>query len=113
MSVSNPIIAAKSRTRKNTRMVVGKITSVEPPETRVFVKDGVLQSEEQLPEIEGQMLFYRPPNSGQTVIMFVVVDYDGEGTLRWAPVVPNTVPIDFRSGKPKDPLYDFYGLHAS
>lgn len=35
------------------------------------------------------------------------------GKLSWAPVVPNTVPIDLRSGKPKDPLYNFYGLHAS
>ena len=94
-------------------MVVGKITGTEPPNTRIYSLDGVLQIEEQNPEREGQMLFYQAPNSGQTVIMYVVVDYDGQGTLRWAPVVPNTIPVDPRSGKPKDPLYDFYGLHSS
>ena len=113
MTVSKPIIVAPSRTRQQVRMVVGKITSTEPPKTRTYSLNGVLQIEEQNPEREGQMLFYQAPNSGQTVIMYVVVDYDGQGTLRWAPVVPNTIPFDPRSGKPKDPLYDFYGLHAS
>ena len=113
MTVSKPIIVAKSRTRQDTRMVIGKITSVEPPGERIYSEGGLIRTDEQLPEIEGQMLFYKPYNSGGNVIMFVVVDYDGEGTLQWAPVVPNTVPIDLRSGKPKDPLYDFYGLHAS
>ncbi len=94
-------------------MVVGEITGTEPPNDRVYSLNGVLQIEEQNPEREGQMLFYQAPNSGQTVVMYVVVDYDGLGTLKWAPVVPNTVPIDPRSGKPKDPLYDFYGLYAS
>ena len=94
-------------------MVVGKITGTEPPEQRIYSLNGSPQIEEQNPEREGQMLFYQAPNAGQNVIMYVVVDYDGQGTLRWAPVVPNTVPVDPRSGKPKDPLYDFYGLHAS
>ena len=113
MTVSRPIIVAPSQTRKEVRMVVGRITSTEPPNSRTTVVDGATVVIDQSPEREGQMLFYRPPNSGQNVIMYVVVDYDGQGTLQWAPVVPNTVPIDLRSGKTKDPLYDFYGLHAS
>lgn len=113
MTVSKPIIVAPSKSRQETRMVIGRITGTEPPLQRRNVINGVLVFESQDPRREGQMLFYQAPNSGQTVIMYVVVDYDGQGTLQWAPVVPNTIPIDPRSGKPKDPLYDFYGLHAS
>ena len=113
MTVSKPIIVAPSKSREEARMVVGKITGTAPPNKRRYNDNGTLVYENQDPEIEGQMLFYRAPNSGQNVIMYVVVDYDGQGTLRWAPVVPNTAAVDLRTGKPKDPLYDFYGLHSS
>jgi hypothetical protein len=112
MSISNPIIVAPTKTRRSIGMTVGHITSAIPPDSRVYVdKDGLVQAETQLPEREGQMLFYQ--GDGGQIIMYVVVDFDQQGTLQWAPVVPNTVPIDPRSGKPKDPLYNFYGLHAS
>ena len=113
MTISRPIIVAPSKARQDVRMVVGQITGTAPPEPRRFVQNGLLAVLPQDPEREGQMLFYQAPDSGQNVIMYVVVNYDGQGTLQWAPVVPNTVAIDPRSGKPKDPLYDFYGLYAS
>ena len=112
MTVHKPIIVAPSKTRQQVRMVIGKITATEPPNTRFYVLDGEVVAESQEAEREGQMLFYQASNSGQNVIMYVAVDYDGQGTLQWAPVVPNTIAFDPRSGKPKDPLYDFYGLHA-
>lgn len=113
MTVSKPIVAAPSKSRAATRMVIGKITGTEPPGTRFYVANGGIALDAQAPEREGQMLFYQAPNSGQNVIMYVVVDYDGQGTLQWAPVVPNTIAVDLRTGKPKDPLYDFYGLHSA
>lgn len=113
MTISKPIIVAPTKTRNHTRMVVGKKTGVEPPSPRVYSEDGRVIVELQDPEIEGQMLFFQPPNSGGIVIMYVVVMNELRGSLAWAPVVPNIPAIDPRSGKTKDPLYDFYGLHAS
>ena len=113
MTVSKPIIVAPTKTRNNTRMVVGTITGTEPPAARQYILDGQVTFVDQSPDREGQIIFYRPPNSGGIVIMYVVVNRDGQGALSWAPVVPNIPPIDPRTGKTKDPLYDFYGIHAS
>ena len=114
MSISNPIVASPTKTRRSIGMTVGRITSTIPPGIRTYVDDdGLFRAELQAAEREGQMLFYQVPGGGRQIIMYVVVNYDLQGTLKWAPVVPNTVPVDPRSGKPKDPLYNFYGLHAS
>ena len=110
MSISQPIIAASSLSRRAVKTVVIPVTSTAPPSPRFAVVDGTLTVIPQLPEREGQLLACKASGENQVVDLYVVVTVDG--TLTWVPVLPTVIPIDPRSGKPKDPLYDFYGLYA-
>ena len=110
MSISQPIIAASSLSRGAVKTVVIPVSSTVPPADRVVAIDGVATVISQSPEREGQMIAYRASGELQLVDLYVVVDI--EGVLTWVPVLPSVIPIDPRSGKMKDPLYDIYGLHA-
>jgi hypothetical protein len=110
MSISQPIIATPTVSRRAVKTVVIGVTSTRPPGTRVTTVDGVITITDQIPEREGQLLAYQAPGETQIVDLYVVVTVNAG--LQWVPVLPSVVPIDTRSGKPKDPLYDFYGLHA-
>ena len=110
MSVSKSIIATTTLSRREVKTVVTAVSSTIPPETRLTTVDGALVAIPQSPEREGQLLAYVIPGEKQITTMYVVVTIDG--VLVWAPVVPVVTPIAPRSGKPFDPLYNFYGLHA-
>ncbi len=66
----------------------------------------------QQPQREGQMVGYISANSSdvRTVNFYVVVNING--TLTWKPVVGISETIDPRTGKPFDPLLDFYSALA-
>lgn len=66
----------------------------------------------QQPERAGQMVSYINTNSAgvKTVTLYVVVNMNG--TLTWKPVVNISGTIDSRTGKPFDPLLDFYSALA-
>jgi hypothetical protein len=110
MSISQPIIATPTISRRAVKTVVIGVTSIRPPETRLITVDGAVAWISQIPEREGQLLAYQAPGETQIVDLYVVVTVDAG--LQWVPVLPAVTPIDPRSGKPKDPLYDFYGLHS-
>jgi hypothetical protein len=111
MAVNKPTIAAgATTTREQARAVVLKVTSTAPPEARIYRNEnGVIVSEQQLPEREGQMLVFRP--SGERfAYLFVVVDI--QGTLTWAVVSTHAVATDSATGKPWDPLANQYSILA-
>jgi hypothetical protein len=111
MSLEFSVIAgAPATTRAATKTVIGYLTSVAPPESRVSVENGTTVERTQLPELEGQMAFVR---NGQEafVTMYVVVDYDG--ALVWKKVENWGIIIDPRTGLEKDPLLGFYSTLAS
>ena len=110
MSISQPIIAASSLSRRAVKTVVIPVSSVVPPLARQSTVNGEITVVLQNPEREGQLLAYQPPGETQIANLYAVVTVDG--ILTWVPVLPSVIPIDPRSGKPKDPLYDFYGLYA-
>lgn len=110
MSVSQPIIAASSLSRRAVKTVAIPVTSTAPPGGRFVVVDGAVTAIDQNPKREGQLLAYQAPGENLIADLYVVV-MDG-GELRWVPVLPAVIPTDPRSGKPKDPLYDLYGLYS-
>jgi hypothetical protein len=110
MSISRPIIAAPSLSRRAVKTVVIPVSSTIPPKTRITNIGGEIATISQAAEREGQLLAYQAPGENQIVDLYVVVTVDE--VLVWVPVLPSVIPIDPRSGKPKDPLYDFYGLYA-
>lgn len=110
MSISQPIIASPSLSRRAVKTVVIPVSSTAPPSGRITVVDGSMEYIPQTPDREGQLLAYKAPSENQVVDLYVVVLV--EGVLKWVPVLPAVIPMDPRTGKAKDPLYDFYGLYA-
>ena len=110
MSISQPIIAASSLSRRAVKTVIIPVSSTAPPNPREIVVNGKLETVSQSPEREGQLLAYKASGENQVVDLYVVVTVDG--ALTWVPVLPAVIPIDPRTGKAKDPLYEFYGLYA-
>lgn len=107
MAINKPIIdAGPTYTRSRVKTVVGRITSAVPPAARIYVgENGVITSQAQDPEREGQILFYRD-GSSLAVQMYVVVDISGR--LTWKYVLPTAQMQNAANGKPWDPLAGFY-----
>ena len=111
MAINDPVIAAGSTvTRANAQTVVSVVTPVIPPGDRATVIDGVLTPLTQLPEREGQMLFYRE-GSSLSVTGYVVVEINS--ALVWKKVENWGIVIDPRTGLEKDPNLGFYSTLAS
>ncbi len=110
MSISQPIIASPSLSRRAVKTVVIPVSSIAPPSSRPTAVNGSLEFISQAPVREGQLLAHKASGENQFVDLYVVVLV--KGSLKWVPVLPTVIPIDPRSGKAKDPLYDFYGLYA-
>ncbi len=106
MTIQNSTIAAGlTLTRSQAETVVVVLSDAVPPNGYVVVVDGQPEFYLQIAEKEGQMAFVE--NSDLTgVDMYVVVNVNS--TLAWRKITRSGVITDPRSGKPKDPLFDFY-----
>lgn len=107
MAINKPIIdAGPTYTRQQVKTVVGQITSAIPPTDRIYIdSNGDIIAEEQQPEVEGQMLFYKDGTSS-VVQMYVVVLVDGD--LTWKTVLPTSQIQNAANGQSWDPLAGFY-----
>jgi hypothetical protein len=105
MTIQNPIIAAGATvSRAEARTVLGLISDVVPPESQPTIENGQLVIQSQDPLREGQMVFVES-SDGSYVTPYIVVTVATE--LVWKRVFSAGVTQDPRTGKPKDPLYDY------
>ena len=107
MAINKPIIdAGPTHTRQQVKTVVGQITSAAPPADRVYIdSNGDIVAEDQQPQVEGQMLFYKDGTS--TVVQMYVVVLIGE-ELTWKTVLPTAQMQNAANAQPWDPLAGFY-----
>lgn len=108
MAINNGRLSFTSSilSRDEIKVVPVKTTNVVPGEIRRYVVDGVLVQEPTDPEWEGQIIFYRPPNSSGYAVMYVAVDI--EGTLAWKTTNNGVIAYDSRTGREWDPKAGFY-----
>lgn len=110
MTTQNPIVFADSTlSRAQAETIVAVLSSAVPP-AGYFVKvDGEWGFYFQKPKHEGQIAFVEAEDN-RSVDMYVVVNTDvlPAVTLEWRKVTRTGTVTDPRTGKPKDPLLNFY-----
>lgn len=105
MTIQNPIIdAGATVSRSEAKTVLATITDIVPPDPSFTTAGGSFTNVDQSPQREGQMLFVESPD-GSYVTPYIVI-MTGSG-LAWRRVFGVGVELDPRTGKPKDPLYDY------
>lgn len=105
MTIQNAIIdAGPTLSRAEVKTVLGLISTVVPPEPTVDTSNGIIAPVDQTAQREGQMIFVESSDSSY-VTPYVVVTIGDE--LLWKRVFSAGVIQDPRTGKPKDPLYDY------
>jgi hypothetical protein len=122
MAVQNPIVAAgPTISRAEVKTVAARLSRTVPADADLDFVDGSVVSTPQPAEIEGQMVFVEA-SDGRSVSMYVVVTVikgqsdaapgteasPGTPSLEWRKITRTGTVTDPRTGKPKDPLFDFY-----
>jgi hypothetical protein len=105
MTIQTPIIdAGATVSRAEVKTVLGSISDVVPPTSFLAIENGQLVNKSQDPLREGQMVFVES-SDGSYVTPYIVVTVATE--LTWKRIFSAGVTQDPRTGKPKDPLYDY------
>ncbi len=116
MSIQNPILAAgPTLSRAQVETVVARLSGTLPPDAIIDVVDGSIVSISQSAVTEGEIALVES-DDGRSVSMYVVVTVmiaqsdtsAGTPDLQWRKITRTGTVTDPRSGKPKDPLFDFY-----
>lgn len=110
MTIQNPIIFAGSTlSRAQVETIVAVLSSEVPPSGYYVQVDGEWGFYLQEPENEGQIAFVEAEDN-RSVDMYVVINTDSlpAVTLEWRKITRTGTVTDPRTGKPKDPLFDFY-----
>ena len=106
MTIQNPIIdAGPTAPRSEIKTVLGRTSYVAPPDFYNKTEGGQVVTVSQEAEREGQLIFVVSAD-GLSASPYIVVKILG-GVLVWRRIFTAGVTQDPRTGKPKDPLYDY------
>lgn len=98
MAINKPVISAgPTATRVGLRISCVPITNTDPTSgaIRRYLENGIIKTDAQTPQREGQMLAY---SDGAAITIYVVVDISG--TLTWKMVGGVMGAYNTKTGKP-------------
>lgn len=114
MTIENGRLVAGPVKRRDfeKQFYISYISSAEPGTARKYVdSDGNLASDDQLPQVEGQIAVWKKGNGDQLAHAYVAVSVSG--ALKWVKVIHTLDVLDTRTDASWDPLASFYNPLAS